>query len=67
MNNKKEIKRFEVMFPFVGWTYGITIDQLKTDIASLETLGVVEIDIETESNYYGGGDSISIKAFTNRL
>lgn len=62
---KKQIIQEEVAYP-LDWTYGVSLAQLKDDLAALEKLGVTSVNIETEELPYDGGTAVSIKAFIRR-
>ncbi len=61
---KKQERRFEISYN-LDWTYGVSIEKLKADIAEVEKLGATEIEIESYSEY----DSIyiNVKAIARRL
>ena len=63
---EKQIRRFKVNFDF-NWTYDIKIDKLKEDIKKLEDLGVTDISIEPDEDYYYGNSIITIEAFAERI
>lgn len=62
---EKQIRRFKVDFNF-NWTYGVKIDKLKEDIKKLEDLGVTEVSIEPDEDYYGNS-IVTIVALAERL
>ena len=63
---EKQIRKFKVDFDF-DWTYDIKIDKLKEDIKKLEDLGVTELSIDPDEDYYYGNSIITIVALAERL
>lgn len=65
MENEEKIERdFKVGFDF-DWTYGVSVQKMKSDLEVLEKLGATQIDIESEDSY--GSCSVVIKAMARRL
>jgi 6-phosphofructokinase len=61
---EKWIKTTQVDFD-LDWTDGVKIEKLKEDIATLEELGVTDVDISLEDNY--GDCCIVIRAYIEQI
>ena len=63
---KQQIRRFPVNYNLSNWYGGGSIEEIKRDIEKLESLGATHIEIDADSDGYGGA-YVSITAKSCRL
>lgn len=58
--------RSQVSYP-LNWSYGVSLEHLKRDIAALEKLGAEDVQIEIVSGSWDNDKYLSIAAYQKRL
>jgi len=61
---EKVNRRFNIVFNFENWEYGIEIKKMREDLDALEKLGATHIEIDSETSY--NCSYVSIEGYTNR-